>query len=205
MRLDHRVGVTAHADRRPRIVPYERHTRGRRRRDGREGSLGAADDGVLVARVARSDPEPEAHPREPREQAVRVTGVDDEPRRLAVVEDRRRMLDAAVRVEDEQFGARAGREGGERLRGQGVEPGQAVLARDREHPSVAERHDGRAARKSSLLGERLAEVQHSPFVRHCAGNLREHGGHQSARASRADACDASSLPRAAMSHAHSRC
>ena len=64
------------------------------------------------------------------------------------------MFDTPLRVEHEQLGADTGLEGAERLRCQGVQPRQPVLAGDREHAAVAEHGHRPTAGKGALLAER---------------------------------------------------
>ena len=64
------------------------------------------------------------------------------------------MFDTPLRVEHEQLGADTGLEGAQRLRCQGVQPRQPVLAGDSEHAAVAEHGHRPTAGKGALLAER---------------------------------------------------
>ncbi len=115
------------------------------------------------------------------------------------------MLDMPVRVEHQQLGALPRREPRQTLRRERVQPREPVFSGDGENGAITERSDGGTRCEGALLAERVAEVTESGLVGDGARDTCEDSGHQSTRASRADACEASSRPRAAMSHAHSRC
>src|SRR5690606_37084555 len=100
----------------------------------------------------------ENHPLQPGDELLGISGVGDEPRRGAVLEDARGVLDTALRVEHEQLGAVTGGEPRNRLRGDRVEPAQSILAGDLDERAVAERCERATSRESPLLDRRIAEV-----------------------------------------------
>ncbi|MDQ1170069.1 hypothetical protein QE392_001873 [Microbacterium proteolyticum] len=137
MRLGASVGPAAWRHLGPRVDP-----------DGRDGAqlpdggTGATDDEQVVGAVAHLHAQAEPHTREPGCQRLGVGRIDEEPRRLAVVDDRGRMLDAPLRIEDEQFCGHTRREMGQRLRRQRVQPAAAVFSGDGDDTTIAEGREG---------------------------------------------------------------
>src|SRR5690606_35118783 len=92
-----------------------------------------------------------------------------------------------------------------RLGGNRVEPCAAVVARDGDDRAVGARDDRGSGREAALLDRGVARVLDDAGVVCDDALTGEEGIHHCSLASRADACEASSPPTAAMSHAHSRC
>ena len=119
-----------------------------------------------------------------------------------------------LRVEHEQFRAGPLSERRQRLGGDGVQPAETVDTVDREHDPVLERRKRAPGDELTLLTCGRRHVRQPALVddgtgndgeRALDGSRRVHLGHaHSARASRADACEPSSPPSAAMSQAQSR-
>ena len=204
VRLRRRIRVSTGCHTWPRIDPDQRQTSGLCRGETVDRGARAADDRELLARVAGVHPKPEAHLAQPREQTLGVAAIGDEPGRLAVVEDGCRMLDVSVRVEDQKLGALTRREARERLRRERIEPRQPIFTGHGEHRAIAQGRDRSPGGECALLSERVAEVPETRLVGDGARNPCERSRHQSTLARRAEACDESSRPSAAMSQAHSR-
>src|SRR5690606_5302191 len=136
-----------------------------------------------------------------------IRSIRDQPNRRAVFEDSGSMLDTALRVEHEQFGAVTGAQAGHRLRSDRIQPAQPIFAGDLDHQSISERRGGAARDQPTLLPHRVAEVKDDATVDDRTGKCGEdvsECGHAQTLPKRAEACDASSAPSAAISQAQSR-
>ena len=78
---------------------------------------------------------------------------------MAVVDDSHGVFDASARVEQQGLGRLARLQLGDRLRGQGVEPREAVVAGEGDDGAVGEVDDRPALRERALLAERVSVVE----------------------------------------------
>ena len=102
----------------------------------------------------------------------------DEPRGGAVVDDVELMLHVAVRAQDERQRGLAGREPGQPLGREVVQPGQAVRTRDRHDAPVRQVDGGPTLRQMTLLAQGIAEVPGDPGI---GAVVRRRDGDTSAR------------------------
>ncbi len=110
----------------------------------------------LIGHVGDLDPQHEAHRVEPGDEPG--GGLGEQPRRHAVVDDGREVLDMPVRAQDQQLGRAERSETGQLLRGQRVQPAEPVRSGDRDHAEVRLVDDAAPGLERALLGDGVAVV-----------------------------------------------
>ncbi len=115
--------------------------------------------GVRRGDVLDLDLRPEPHPVQELHQRPSGAGLDVGPDRLPVVDQVERVLDVAVRRQQQRLGRHAGLEVLDVLRGQRVQPGQPVGAADPDHRAVRQVDRRLAGDQGALLAERVAVVR----------------------------------------------
>ena len=168
----------APADRRPRACDARSDPSSAR------AASPASPTAVSTARaIARHlDPEHEAHPLQVVDERRSRARLDVDPGRLAVVDERQVMLDVAVGREDQRLDADAGREIGQVLAGQRVQPAEPVGPGDGDDLAVRPVDESRRER---LLAQRIAVVRRDALIRRIsgdgAGTSQQHAGLASRR------------------------
>ncbi len=160
--------------------------------DGVLGHLGdgagrKVDDGDLVRAVGDLDPVEELHALQVGDQRLLAARFGVHPGRLAVVDEVDRVLDVAVRGQDQGLGGVAGREVADVLGEQQMQPAQPFGAGDGDHAAVGEVHEAGAVGEGALLTEEVAVVRGDAFVgglggdgagqrqKRAGGSLSQHG------------------------------
>ncbi len=114
--------------------------------------------GPLVADVRHVDAHHEAHRVQPADQAGCLPRLDMRPERRTVVVARHRVLDVALRRQDQGRGLLVRRQRGQVLGRQRVQPAEPVSAGDTHHAAVRQVDHARAGQQRPLLAERVAVV-----------------------------------------------
>ncbi len=112
----------------------------------------------------------ELHRFQIRDERVLGAGLDMGPDRLTVVHQIERVLDMAVRGEDERLGGLMRRQVADVLGEQQMQPAQPVLAAHGDDAAVREVHESGAVGKGTLLTEQVAVVGGDAFVHAFGGN-----------------------------------
>ena len=139
------------------------------------GHLGDGPGGQVHHRDVRGavgdlDPVEELHRLQVRNQRLLGAGLDVRPGRLPVVDQVERVLDVAVRGEDQRLGGLADGEVADVLGEQQVQPGQPVLAGDGDDSAVREVDETGAVGEGTLLAEQVAVVPGDAFVHALGGD-----------------------------------
>ncbi len=146
----------------PGVAPGERDTVGGGGLEWRsskcaEGSE-RANGRVLVGTVSDLDAQHKTHPVEPGVQRGGRIRLEKDPGADAVVDQAHHMLESTGGVEKEGLRRLPRLQAGNRLRGERVDPGEAVGTSDGQHGTVRQIHHGGARREGALFAERVAVV-----------------------------------------------
>ncbi|GAA3051024.1 hypothetical protein GCM10020000_35190 [Streptomyces olivoverticillatus] len=128
------------------------------------------DDREVVRAVGDLHLVEELHALQVGEQIALGAGLGVDPGRLPVVDQVERVLDVAVRGEDQRLGRLAGREIADVLGDEQVQPAQPLGAGDGQDAPVREVHETGAAGERALLAEQIAVVRGDAFVRTLGGD-----------------------------------
>ena len=122
------------------------------------GRRGLADHGPVGRDVGHLDAQHEPHRVEPGHQRPGAAGLGGDPERLAVVDEVQVVLDVALGAQDEALAGLPGRQAGEHLGGDRVQPAEAVGPGHGHDAAVREVDHRQALGEQALLAHRVAVV-----------------------------------------------